>query len=104
MKFIYIAGKYTGDILQNVIHGALHAVFVAEIGGHPVLPHTSHPQAEDWDHAMRLCRPQLLSCGAVYLTPGWRDSAGARQEKVWAEAVGMPVFETLSELKAWVTA
>ena len=101
MKKIYCASAYSGNILANIAHVLTHALALTRIA-HPIIPHTSHPAAQDWDEAMKCCQYQLLCCDALLLLPGWDDSRGARQEKEWAEAVGMPVFYHLDEVKVWV--
>lgn len=41
-------------------------------------------------------------CDAVYLLPGWGGSRGACQERHLALDLKLPVFDYLSEVKAWL--
>lgn len=103
MKKVYVSGPYTGMVLDNVAHALHWAHGVAIAGAHPIVPHTSFPQAgSDWDEAMRLCKVQLHQCDAVLLIPGWEQSRGAVQEMNWAMEAGMQVFFTLNQLQDWI--
>ena len=44
----------------------------------------------------------LKRCDAMILVPGWEDSKGTRDERAWAKANDMPVFERVEELKRWL--
>lgn len=101
MKLVFIAGPYTaGDVAQNVraaidaadkLMGAGFAVFV---------PHLSHFQHmiharpyEDWtanDNAI------LEKCDMVFRLPG--HSLGADREVELAESLGIPVFDTWTQI------
>lgn len=41
----------------------------------------------------------LQRCDAMLLIPGWKDSQGAKMEVRMAQELGVPVFESLEELK-----
>ena len=47
----------------------------------------------------RFSKDWLDVCDAVVLTPGWRKSGGTLAEIKRAEELGIPVYETLKELK-----
>ena len=72
----------------------------------PLIPHANttyifHGQKDDqfWlDGTLELMR----RCDAIITTPDWERSSGARGEVACAQEIGMPVFHTIDELKAWL--
>lgn len=106
LKKVYVSGAYSAPtsqgVLDNCVHAAHHAILIAKGGGHPILPHLSHPHAATYDEAMALCKSQLLGCQAIYLIHGWESSPGAVQERDWAVSLGLPVFKTPGEVQAWI--
>lgn len=48
--------------------------------------------SQSWGYYLKRDLPQLLSCDAVALLPGWERSRGAKLEVQTAKAVGMPVY------------
>ena len=90
---IYIAGPMTG--LPDFNFPAFHAaakhlraqghdvVNPAEISPDPLL---------SWEEWMRRDIPQLLTCEAIYLLPGWENSKGAWLEYAIANALKIPMF------------
>ena len=108
---VYIAGPFRGDsayvVSVNVFAAESAAFAVAQAGAIPLCPHTLYRNFDGtitdqfWLNAtMELMR----RCDAVLMILGWRESQGARAEKLEAERLGKPVFETLPEVKAWARA
>lgn len=111
MRVIYIAGKFTAPtawaIAENIRHAERWGLEVAQLGAMPLIPHanTAHfhglKSAEFW-YAGTLAL--LAKCDGALLIPGWHESMGARAEKEFAEARGIPVFMSndMGELAAWL--
>jgi hypothetical protein len=51
------------------------------------------PSAALWKHCMVRDIPHLLTCDAVAVLPGWKQSRGARLEVYIAASLGLPVIE-----------
>jgi nucleoside 2-deoxyribosyltransferase len=107
---IYIAGPFTAKTRweeeQNVRQAEAIGYAVAQLGAYPVIPHTNtRPlfidlQTPEWWYITTL--ESMFTCDAVLLTVDWRKSAGARNEKEQAEKKGIPVFESITNLYAWL--
>lgn len=109
IKIVYVAGKFTGknswEIHRNVFHAESLGMAVADAGAMPLMPHanTAHFHGTVTDAFWYKGTLALLKrCDAMILVPGWEDSKGTRAEAEWARANGMPVFERVEELKAWL--
>jgi hypothetical protein len=111
MRLIYCAGPYSAHtreaVEMNIRAMERLGVEVAKLGAMPVVPHsnTSAPEYETvqpypfWiDGTLELMR----RCDAVLLASDWKRSRGACGERDEARAIGMPVFETLAQLDAWL--
>ena len=109
MKVVYIAGPFRGpnawEIEQNIRRAEALALDVWRLGAAVLCPHTNtrffQGAADDrvWlDGDLEL----LARCDAVMLTPDWTRSSGARAEVAFAQARGIPVFETLTVLQDWM--
>jgi len=95
-------------IRLNIDRAAAVGLEVAKLGAAPLIPHTntgawfigtlSH---EAW-YAITL--EQMRRCDAVILVSGWEGSEGTEGELKEAKRIGMPVFERIDELKAWLAA
>ena len=105
MKKIYIASPYTiGDTAVNV-HTSLEAAdAVIRMGAAPFAPLLSHFQhmmfPQHYQVWIDLDIVWVESCDALLRLPG--ESSGADGELAHAQAMGIPVFHTLEELKAWL--
>ncbi len=111
MKVIYIAGPFRAanswDMEQNIRRAEELALEAWRLGFAVVCPHTNtrffHGAAEDsiWlDGDIEIMR----RCDAVLFTPDWERSSGARAEHEAANAVGLPVFFSLSALRELIEA
>jgi hypothetical protein len=109
MRICYIAGPFRGrnswEVEQNIRRAEDLAFKVAELGAMPLCPHTNtrffNGTLDDkfWlEGTLELLR----RCDAVLLVPGWRSSSGAIAEEAEAMRIGIPVFEKLDLLAAWV--
>ena len=111
MRVVYIAGKVRDktpwDVEQNVRRAEELALKVAWEGAMPLCPHTnSRFFLNQRDDAFWLegTLEMMRRCDAVILVDNWRGSIGAIGEKKEAERLGIPVFETIRDLKAWLEA
>jgi len=113
MRFVYIAGKYTGtthdwrsyfEIEQNINAALAVARELAELGYGFFCPHqhsahfeviAPNVQPAYW---YELDNHFLESCDAVLMLPGWEQSKGATAERNLALEQGIPVFYTVGEL------
>jgi len=118
IKVIYIAGKYTGkthgpesyiEIERNILVAREWAIKVMSLGGCIALtPHLNSAHMEcDFnrmgnDFWYEADIEMMKRCDAVFLLPNWKDSTGAIKEEKVAREVGLPVFDNLPELEAWL--
>ena len=111
MTVVYIAGPYLGAsawaIEENIRRAERLALDVWGLGAVAICPHANTrffhgALGEDVWYAGDL---ELVSrCDAVLLVEGWQRSRGATEEKAFAEARAIPVFETVEALHAWINA
>ena len=109
MKVIYVAGPFRApnswEIEQNIRRAETLALEVWRMGAACICPHTNTRfyqgagPDEVWLHGDLEI---LTRCDAVLLTPDWERSTGERAEKEYAKARGIPVFQTLAELREFL--
>lgn len=111
IRLVYVAGPYTGAnraaVEANIANAVKLGLDVARLGACPVIPHsnTSHPQFEeiqDYEFWIKATLVLMLKCDAVVTTEDWERSQGARGEVRAARGRGIPVFNTLEELRIWL--
>ena len=108
MRIVYIAGLCTGantwETERNIRRAETLAFAVAEAGAMPLTPHSitrlfHGTLIQFWyDGTMELLR----RCDAVICVSGWELSRGVTAEIEEARRRGMPIFERVDELKAWL--
>lgn len=94
VKRIYIAGPMTG--LPELNFPAFHAAAATLRGfGFEVVNPAEINVHQDgrWEDCMRADIRELVTCDAVALLPGWKQSRGAQLEHHIAQALGMVVRE-----------
>jgi len=108
--WLYLAGPYrpiendslSFSIQDNVTRAAEVAAACYEAGHTPITPHLlTHKPASfadeigktDSDFWLPKTQDMQRRCDATLLLPFWAHSEGAKQEKEYAEEVGMPVYE-----------
>ncbi len=87
---VYIAGKVTGlDYQQTFDKFARIEQTIRELGHETVNPmRLVGKHIKDWQQAMKICLPEMLTCDAIYLIHDWSDSRGARLEYLMANELG----------------
>lgn len=102
MRRIYVAGPMTGLPESNYPAFNRTAALLMSQGWHVENP-ADNPAPPDghpapWSFYMRAGLAQLLTCDAICLLSGWRDSVGAQVEAFIARTLGMPVYELVDEV------
>ena len=106
MKRVYVAGKLNDDAcgyiknLHRMIQTAREvrrAGFAVYVPGNDFLEGLvagNFDYSEFFDNS----QPWLAASDAVFLTPGWEESAGTKREIEYANSLGIPVYENLEEM------
>jgi hypothetical protein len=110
MKLVYIAGPYRAscewDLVQNIRRAEALALAVWKLGAACICPHKNTALlggAADDSLWLEGDLEMMRRCDAVLCTDDWQRSEGARNEVAESKRVGIPVFERIDELKAWLT-
>jgi len=105
---IYIAGAYRADtpegIKANIQKAREVALEVWKAGHTAICPHLNTANFEEYadlSHERYIQGDlEIISrCDAVLLMDNWQTSRGAKQEKAYAESRGIPVYNTLLDIK-----
>ncbi len=107
MIVVYIASPYTvGDISKNVRAQIDMADKLALLGYIPRWPTASHfwhvVHPHDYEFWMDLDLKEITRCDALLRLPG--ESPGGDREVRHAQRIGVPVFFSVEELLANITA
>lgn len=108
---VYIAGRYSGadynQIDQHIGIAREAATDLAKAGVRFFCAHThtAHfdaiaPNVPE-DFYIDLDNFFLEKCTAILLLDNWRESRGAREEKLAAEARGIPIFYDVEDAIMW---
>lgn len=108
---VYVAGPFRGkdswEVEQNIRRAEALALDVWRLGCACICPHANtrfYQGAADDDVWLTGDLAIIARCDAVLLTPDWERSVGARAERDYAEQLGLPVFDSLEALQAWMHA
>lgn len=98
---VYISGPMTGlpDLNHSAFQAAaerLRAQGVQVISPHQITPPGVGPWS--WEAHMRADLAALLTADVIVLLPGWEGSRGAQLEKAVADALGLVVDYSLTEI------
>jgi hypothetical protein len=109
MKVVFVAGPYRAitpwEMEQNIRLAEGLALAIWGLGAVALCPHTMNRffQTMVPDHvALEGVLELLRRSDAVYLLVGWERSSGTRAEKAEAERLGIPVFQDMGLLAAWL--
>ncbi|MGB2984818.1 MAG: DUF4406 domain-containing protein [Phycisphaerae bacterium] len=109
-KVVYLAGPYRADT-EYKVHVQIQeaerlALEVWRCGGGCICPqkNTAYfggalPDSVWLEGDLELVR----RADAVIMAPGWMGSSGAVQERTLALELGKPVFESIDELRRWIS-
>jgi hypothetical protein len=102
-KLIYVAGKVTGlDIKEAKAKFGKASQEIQNLGYETVNPmQLIENPATSWTDAMRKCLIALLHCEAILLLPDARKSKGAMIEYQLAKDLGIRVFNSMDQVKAY---
>jgi hypothetical protein len=119
VKVVYIAGPFratnpdgTNDswrTQEHIMRAMATALDVWKIGAAALCPHANtmfYQSASGIPDRVWLDGDleQLRRCDAVLMVDGWQASRGAAAEKLEAERIGVPVFEDIRALAAFLRA
>ena len=105
-KLIYISGKYTGDIDENISIARTYACELWEEGYAVICPHlnTSHMERDckaTYEDFIEGDFEMVRRVDAVFMLPEWEMSKGANLERRVALERNIPVFYTIKDINAW---
>lgn len=107
---VYVAGPYRSPtawgVRQNIESAARVAAQVWEMGLVALCPHlnSAHMEGVASDEAFLAGTMELLRrCDVVVMAPGWSSSTGAIAERMEAGDLGLQVFDTVDELRKYVS-
>lgn len=106
---VYVAGPYRAKFeyqrRANILNAADWACLIWRAGAAALCPHlnTAHfgglvPNQMFLDGDLVM----LHNCDALFLTPRWPMSDGARDERDYALAQGIPAFDEFEDLEQWI--
>ena len=105
---VYIAGPYRGEdafaVRRNIEQAREALVKLIRSGHAPFCPHTHTAHLEHYapdlpdERYLAIDLEYLAVCAAIVMLPGWRDSAGACEERRLAEEWGLQVYESVEEV------
>ncbi len=95
MKKIYIAGKVSGLTEEEYTSNFnKYEIFFKKMGYEVENPVSFiKDKKADYDEIMIACLKRLKNCDALFLMPNWRYSAGAKEERRFAIALGIRTID-----------
>lgn len=110
IRLVYIAGPFRAPTVweteQNIRRAEDTAAEVAKAGAWPVTPHKEGRSLQGVvsdEFALEGTKEVLRRCDALFKSPGWERSDGARAEIEEMRRLEKPVFFSLSDLRDWLT-
>jgi hypothetical protein len=109
MALVFVSGPYRGPgnwaIEQNIRRAEALALEAWALGAAVICPHknTAHFDGALPDGVWLAGDLEMVRrCDAVVCTSDWARSTGARGEVELARSLGIPVFESITELASWL--
>jgi hypothetical protein len=101
---IYVSGKYSGEIDNNIQIARHFAIKIWEMGYTTLCPHlnTAHFEQDckcGYDDYIQGDLVMLECCNGIFLLPYWEESSGAKLELAEATNKRIKVFTELQELQ-----
>jgi hypothetical protein len=100
-KVVYIAGAITGVERYWERFEAAEEALIAR-GYIPLSPAT-HPKGLEPSQYMRMCFAQIDCADMVLFLPNWKESSGARLERMYCQYIGKPCFDDICSIKPFTT-
>ena len=97
-KVIYISGPITDVDRYKEAFEAAEAAIIAK--GHTPLTPAVHPVGLTNGQYMRMCFAQMDCADAVLFLPNWKQSSGARLERLYCQYIGKPCIDDVDQLEA----
>jgi len=94
---IYVAGKYSGNVDENIAAARKVSIALWEKGHAVICPHlnTAHMEIDcgvSYEAYMQGDFNIISRCDALVMIENWRDSKGAKREHKYAESLGIPIY------------
>lgn len=94
---IYLAGKYSGDVVENIEKARAVAVECWEKGYAVICPHlnTAHMELDckcTWEDYLSGDFEMIRKCDAIVMLEGWTGSKGAVAEHKLAKEINLPTY------------
>lgn len=101
---VYLSGKYSGDIPENIRIARQHAIKIWEAGYTCLCPHNNTIHFEKdceckYDQYIQGDIVMLKRCDVVFMLPEWEGSNGANAEHQEAVIHNIPIVYSLDELE-----
>jgi len=100
-----VRGKDSWVVECNIRRAEELALEVWKKGAAAICPHTNtrffngHGDDDNWLYGYLSV---LRCCQAVIFTPDWEKSEGARAERELAKKLGLPMFDSITDLEKWI--
>ncbi len=112
MKRVYVAGAYSADnvidVLKNIGRGEHYAAMLFREGFAPFCPwHDKSYVMANWNDEFTVKQfydfsmEWLSVSDALFLVPGWENSAGTKKEIEYALKFNTPIFDDIADIRAW---
>jgi nucleoside 2-deoxyribosyltransferase len=94
---IYLSGKYSGEIIENIDVARRIAIELWEQGFSVLTPHlnTYHFETDckcTYEQYIQGDLEMLSRCDVIVMLQGWNQSKGATKEREFAKYLGMPIY------------
>ena len=95
---IYVAGKYTGNVQENIDKAEAVAGDLWRMGHAVICPHANSNHFEDkfpditWEMYMEGDLNMIARVDALVMVDNWQDSKGATIEHAYAQSLGVPIY------------
>jgi hypothetical protein len=98
MKLLYVSGKYSGNVCENIHNARIVSIKLWEAGFAVITPHLNSAHMEldcksTYDDFIAGDIEILRRCDAIIMLPDWQSSAGAVIERKKAIEFMIPVYD-----------